>query len=171
MQTGPGSPSSIRYGRSLLNANPHQYPAPQAQSLDMKIRIPPELIFYIVGFLHDSKLDLIACSLCYSVLAVITRPLFFRSLRTNLESGAAIRLEYLLESGPEVSTLFKGVDADITNSKPDDCGRIPDHGFPSHTAHSSNTRYNDTGQRHGLPSVLATTPVAPGSSGISGHIP
>ena len=111
--------NSIRYGRSLLNANPHQNSTSQAQSLDMTIRIPPELIFHIVGFLQDSKPDLFACSLCCSALAAVTRPLLFRTLRTDLEAGAAERFECLLESGPEVLTLIKRIDANVLNLKPD----------------------------------------------------
>ena len=111
--------NSIRYGRSLPNANPHQHSTSQAQSLDMTIRIPPELIFHIVGFLQDSKPDLFACSLCCSALAAVTRPLLFRTLRTDLEAGAAERFECLLESGPEVLTLIKRIDADVSNLKPD----------------------------------------------------
>jgi len=85
----------------------------------MTTRIPPELIFHIVGFLQDSKPDLVACSLCCSALATVTRPLLFHTLRTNLDSGAAERFECLLESGPEVLTLIKRIDVDISDFEPD----------------------------------------------------
>jgi len=110
-------PDSIRYGRSHLNANPHQHPT--SQFLDMTIRIPPELIFHIVGFLQDSKPDLFACSLCCSALAAVTRPLLFHTLRTDLGSRAADQFKSLLESGPEVLTLIKRIDAEISNNKPE----------------------------------------------------
>ena len=84
----------------------------------MTTRIPVELIFHIISFLHDNKPALSACSLCCSTLAVDIRPLLFHTLRTSLDSEAAGRFECLVESAPGIVPLIKRIDVAISAIEP-----------------------------------------------------
>jgi hypothetical protein len=79
----------------------------------MTTRLPPELIFHVISFLHNDKVALLTCSLCCSALGTITRPLLFHTLRTSLGSTAAAQFEDILESDPTVSPFIKRIDVAI----------------------------------------------------------
>ena len=115
-----------RNGKSSDSAGyAHQHSTSRAQSLEMTARLPLELILHIVNLLHDDKIALSACSLCCSALAIASKPLLFRTLRTTLESDAAARFEGLLELGPAVLPLIKRIDMGIPTSQPTvDCRTI-----------------------------------------------
>ena len=84
----------------------------------MTTRIPAELIFHIIGFLHDNKAALSACSLCCSALASVSRPLLFHTLRTGLNIKAAVRFGSLLESSPSILPLIESIDVAIASLEP-----------------------------------------------------
>lgn len=76
----------------------------------MAPRIPPELIFLIISFLHDNKPVLSACSRCCSALAAVARPFLFHTLRTRLDPESVRRFESLLELAPGIVPLIKRID-------------------------------------------------------------
>ena len=80
--------------------------------------LPSELIFHTIAFLQDDKTALSACSLCCSTLAIVSRPLLFHTLRTNLEPQAADRFEGLSRSGPRVLSLIKRIDVAMPTLQP-----------------------------------------------------
>lgn len=84
----------------------------------MTTRLPLELIFHIIHFLHNDKIALSACSQCCSALASASKPLLFHTLRTALGSTSAARFEGLLESGPAILSSIKRIEMAISTFQP-----------------------------------------------------
>lgn len=81
----------------------------------MNARLPQELIFDIIGFLHNNKAALSACSLSCRTLAAISKPLLFHTLRIHLRFESAARIVPLSEFSPTVFPLVKKIRVVITN--------------------------------------------------------
>lgn len=115
LQPGSGAriAEPLAYERSPTFHVPTRRMAP-----DILTRIPVELIFHIISFLHGNKPALSACSLCCSALAAVARPLLFHTLRTGLDFKAAGRFESLLESAPGVVPLIKRIDVWVPALEP-----------------------------------------------------
>ena len=117
--------NGTRCDQRVLQTNAHRHHhSPNPTQPYAMTRIPPELIFYIIGFLQGEKSTLSACSLSCSSLATASRPLLFHTIRTRGDPKSVRRLEGVLESPQTVLAFVKKIDMAISNEIGTDLGRM-----------------------------------------------